>query len=168
MTRDTVIVKDSSVTASLTCGSSNTQLDLVLTAYQGFARLHINEASEAGKQRFQVPHVLLPSLANRKVPWQNNAATSDSLKLSIGEADITLQYSPLQLDVSVHGIPALSFNSKQLFHFEQLRTKQVLAFVQSDLNLLSSKCMPLSATAPLSTCRGILNVMYTVRHNLSQ
>lgn len=113
------------MTASITCGGSKSQLDLTLTAYQGVARMYINEATEAGKQRFQVPHVLLPSLEGLKTSWQDSASASSSIKLSLGEADITLQYDPLQLDVSVKGIPAMSFNSKQLFNFEQLRTKQV-------------------------------------------
>lgn len=124
---ESVSVKDSSVTAVLTRGSSTPQLDLALTAYQGTARLYINEVSEAGKQRFQVPHVLLASLDKLKTSWQDHAATSNSMKLSLGEADINLQYSPLQLDIAVGGTPAVSFNSRQLFNFEQLQSKQVLA-----------------------------------------
>ena len=135
MAPDSVTVQQSTVTARLTCGSNKTQLDLILTAYQGVARLHINEAAGAGTQRFQVPHVLLPSLQNLKTSWQDSASTSNSLKLSLGQADVTLQYSPLQLDVSVKGIPALSFNSKQLFNFEQLRTKQVICYVQAMYHL---------------------------------
>lgn len=120
-----VSVQDSAMTASIACGDSKSLLDLTLTAYQGVARFHINEATDAGKQRFQVPHVLLPSLDGLKTSWQDSASASSSIKLSLGEADLTLQYNPLQLDVSVNGIPVMSFNSKQLFNFEQLRTKQV-------------------------------------------
>lgn len=120
-----ISVKGSSVTASLLCGDTRQQYDIALTAFDGIARLHINEAGEPGKKRFQVPHALVPGLDKQAISWEKHDKSSSSLVLKLGQADITLQYSPLQLDVNVDGKPAISFNSKQLFNFEHLRQKQV-------------------------------------------
>ena len=118
-------MKGSSVTASVICGNTKQQYDLGLTAYDGVARLHINEAGEPGKKRFQVPHALVPEVDKQATSWDKHDKSSSSLVLKLGQADITLQYSPLQLDVNVGGKPAISFNSKQLFNFEHRRQKQV-------------------------------------------
>ena len=100
-------------------------LQLTLTAYDGIARLHVNEAKDSGKRRFQVPHALQPDVDSKAISWGKQKKSSSSLALQLDDADITLQYSPLQLDVSVNGKPAISFNSKSLFNFEHLREKQV-------------------------------------------
>ena len=121
-----VSVKGSSVTASLLCGDTRQQYDIALTAYDGITRLHINEAGEPGKKRFQVPHALVPDVDKQAISWEKHDKSSSSLMLKLGQADITLQYSPLQLDVNVDGKPAISFNSKHLFNFEHLRQKQVI------------------------------------------
>ena len=121
-----IVVEGSSATASVLCGEARQQYDLALTAYDGILRLHVNEAGEAGKKRFQVPHALVPDLDQQAISWDKHDKSSNSLALKIGQADITLQYSPLQLDVNVGGKPAISFNSKQLFNFEHLRQKQVM------------------------------------------
>lgn len=120
-----VSVQESAVTATLLCGVESTELDLSLTAYEGIIRLYVNEAGEAGSQRFQVPHVLLSTVASSATTWHDSAKASNSIKLSLSTADVTLQFNPLQLDVTISGTPALSFNSRQLFTFEHLRTKQV-------------------------------------------
>lgn len=122
---DSVSVKGSDVHAVVVCGESKQELDLTLTAYDGIARLHVNEVKDSGKQRFQVPHALLPDVDSKAISWAKHDKSSNSIMLKLGEADVTLQYSPLQLDVSVGGKPAISFNSKQLFNFEHLRQKQV-------------------------------------------
>ncbi len=120
-----VAVKGSSVNALLVCGESKQELDLRLTAYDGIVRLHINEAKASGKKRFQVPHALLPDVDSKAISWGKNTKSSTSLLLTLGQADVSLQYSPLQLDVTIDGKPAISFNSKNLFNFEHLRQKQV-------------------------------------------
>ncbi len=108
----------------LQCGDSKEELDLTLTAYDGIARLHVNERT-SGKQRFQVPHALLPDVDSKATSWGQDEKSSNSLRLKLGQADVTLQYRPLQLDVTVNGKAAISFNSKNLFNFEHLRQKQV-------------------------------------------
>ena len=119
-----VVVKGSAVQALLQCGDSKEELDLTLTAYDGIARLHVNERT-SGKQRFQVPHALLPDVDSKATSWGQDEKSSNSLRLKLGQADVTLQYRPLQLDVTVNGKAAISFNSKNLFNFEHLRQKQV-------------------------------------------
>ncbi|KAL3163000.1 hypothetical protein ABBQ32_009432 [Trebouxia sp. C0010 RCD-2024] len=119
-----ISVKGASATASVLCGDTRQQYDLTLTGYDGIVRLYINEAGEPGKKRFQVPHALLPDLDKQATSWDKHDKSGNSLSLKIGQADITLQYSPLQLDVNVAGKPAIAFNSKQLFNFEHLRQKQ--------------------------------------------
>lgn len=121
-----ISVKGASATASVLCGDTRQQYDLTLTGYDGIVRLYINEAGEPGKKRFQVPHALLPDLDKQATSWDKHDKSGNSLSLKIGQADITLQYSPLQLDVNVAGKPAIAFNSKQLFNFEHLRQKQVM------------------------------------------
>ncbi|DBA94742.1 TPA: hypothetical protein ACH3X1_002291 [Trebouxia sp. C0004] len=118
-----VVVKGSSVHALLQCGDSKEELDLTLTAYDGIARLHVSERT-SGKQRFQVPHALLPDVDSKATSWGQHEKSSNSLCLKLGQADVTLQYRPLQLDVTVNGKAAISFNSKNLFNFEHLRQKQ--------------------------------------------
>ena len=134
-----VSIKGSAVHALLTCEDSKEQLDFQLTAYDGIARLHINEAKDSGKQRFQVPHALLPDVDSKAVSWSKHEKSSSSMVLKLGQADVTLQYSPLQLDVTVAGKPAISFNSRNLFNFEQLRQKQVSASSMSFLK--RSRCI---------------------------
>ena len=119
------------MTASLACGDTKQQYDLALTAYSGIARLHINEAGDSGKRRFQVPHALLPDVDKQAISWDKHDKSSSSLALKLGQADVTLQYSPLQLDVNIDGQPAISFNSKQLFNFEHLRQKQVMCVLHT-------------------------------------
>lgn len=121
-------MKGTSATASVLCGDARQQYDLTLTSYDGIVRLHINEPGEPGKKRFQVPHALIPDLDKQATSWDTHDKSSKSLALKLGQADITLQYSPLQLDVNVGSKPAISFNSKQLFNFEHLRQKQARPF----------------------------------------
>ncbi|DBA85180.1 TPA: hypothetical protein ACH3X2_005892 [Trebouxia sp. C0005] len=118
-----VVVKGSAVQALLQCGDSKEELDLTLTAYDGIARLHVNERT-SGKQRFQVPHALLPDIDSKGTSWGQHEKSSNSLCLKLGQADVTLQYTPLQLDVTISGKAAILFNSKSLFNFEHLRQKQ--------------------------------------------
>ena len=122
---DSVAVKGSAVHATLVNQDIQQTLDLTLTAYDGIARLHINEAKDSGKLRFQVPHALQPNVDSKATSWGKHQQSSSSLALQLGPADVTLQYSPLQLDVAIDGKPAISFNSKSLFNFEHLRQKQV-------------------------------------------
>lgn len=119
-----VAVKGSAVHATLVNQDIQQTLDLTLTAYEGIARLHINEAKDSGRLRFQVPHALQPNFDSRTISWGKHQQSSSSLALQLGPADVTLQYSPLQLDVAFDGKPAISFNSKSLFNFEHLRQKQ--------------------------------------------
>ena len=119
-----IAVKGSAVHALLQCGDSKEELDLTLTAYDSIARLHVNEKT-SGKQRFQVPHALLPDVDSKSTSWGQHEKSSNSLCLKLGQADVTLQYRPLQLNVTVDGKAAISFNSKNLFKFEHLRQKQV-------------------------------------------
>lgn len=128
------------MSASLACGDAKQHFDLALTAYDGIARLHINEAGDSGKKRFQVPHALLPGVDKQAINWDKHDKSSSSLTLKLGQADVTLQYSPLQLDVTVDGKPAISFNSKQLFNFEHLRQKQVRHAEHFHIGLLVVLC----------------------------
>ena len=131
----------------MACGDAKQQYELALTAFDGIARLHINEAGDSGKKRFQVPHALLPGLDKQAINWDKHDKSPSSLTLKLGQADVTLQYSPLQLDVTVDGKPAISFNSKQLFNFEHLRQKQVGHAEPYHMGL-PSMCCPCCAMQP--------------------
>lgn len=98
-------------------------LTLTLTAYGGFVRLHINE--DPSNARFEVPHVLHKDLAQSQSSWDKSKRAAGQAQLKLGDADITLKYSPLQLTVDIMGKPAMVFNSRQMFNFEHRRQKKV-------------------------------------------
>ncbi len=47
------------------------------------------------------------------------------LQLQSGTALLTLNFKPLKLDISIAGVPAASFNARQMFQYEYLREKKV-------------------------------------------
>ena len=75
--------------------------------------------------RFQVPHALVADLDKQQTHWDKHTQTSQGATLQLGNAQVKLQYSPLQLDIAVDGKPAATFNGRQLFNFEHRRQKKV-------------------------------------------
>ena len=75
--------------------------------------------------RFQVPHALVADLDKQQTHWDKHTKTSQGATLQLRNAQVKLQYSPLQLDIAVDGKPAATFNSRQLFNFEHSRQKKV-------------------------------------------
>lgn len=98
-------------------------LTLTLTSYGSFVRLHINE--DPSKGRFEVPGVLPEDLPQSETSWEKSKAAAGYALLKLGNADIRLKYSPLQLSLDILGKPAMVFNSRQMFNFEYLRQKKV-------------------------------------------
>ena len=98
-------------------------LTLTLTSYGSFVRLHINE--DPSKGRFEVPGVLQEDLPQSVSSWEKSKAAAGYALLKLGNADIRLTYSPLQLSLDILGKPAMVFNSRQMFNFEYLRQKKV-------------------------------------------
>ena len=117
-------IAGATVDARLYHKESSAQYRLSLTAFDGVVRLYVNE--DAATQRFEVPGVLAPDLATRQVPWDKTLRSATSLQLQIGNVEVQLQYSPLEVTIAVAGQAALSFNSRRMFNFEHLRQKQVL------------------------------------------
>ena len=99
------------------------KLTLTLTAYGSFLRMHVNEDSSKG--RFEVPGVLQKDLPQIESSWKKSKLAAAYTSLKIGESDIVLKYSPLQLSIDIAGKPAMIFNSRQMFNFEYLRQKKV-------------------------------------------
>lgn len=98
------------------------QFSLSLVAYHGFVRLAIDESPSQG--RYQVSDVLLPGLEAMEQPWQAEEG-KDVTTLKNGVVTVKLGHKPLRVDVSVNGVPALQFNSRDMFNFEHRRQKQV-------------------------------------------
>lgn len=67
----------------------------------------------------------MPELEQQRQPWQVQQRAAGSISLRLGPVQAQLQYSPLQLTMSVEDRPAMEFNSQKLFNFEHLRQKQV-------------------------------------------
>ncbi len=72
-----------------------------------------------------MPHALVADLDKQQTHWDKHTKTSQGATLQLGNAQVKLQYSPLQLDIAVDGKPAATFNSRQLFNFEHRRQKKV-------------------------------------------
>lgn len=102
----------------------NVKLTLTLTAYGSFLRMHVNE-EDSSKGRFEVPGVLHKDLSQLESSWQESRVAAAYTLLKIGESNIVLKYSPLQLSIDIAGKPAMTFNSRQMFNFEYLRQKKV-------------------------------------------
>ena len=98
-------------------------LELTLTSYGSFIRLHINE--DASKRRFEVPGVLQKDLTESESAWDTSKAAAGYALLKLGNADIRLKYKPLELTVDIAGKPAIVFNSRHMFNFEHMRQKKV-------------------------------------------
>ena len=112
-----------SVEARLLNKAKGTDVTLTVKAYEGFMRLLVNE--DASKKRFEVPGVLMHDLESREGSWSKKVQTARYVQLQLGDAELELQYSPLQIGISIKGQPVMSFNGRQMFNFEHLRPKQV-------------------------------------------
>eukprot|EP01018_Ginkgo_biloba_P019091 Gb_13061 [translate_table: standard] len=104
-------------------------LVLHMSVYQdGILRFKVDEDSnsETKRKRFEVPDVLVTDLDDRKL-WLQRITEEDkgvsSVYLSSGY-EAVLQHDPFQIYVRKGKEPVVSFNSKGLFHFEQLRKKK--------------------------------------------
>jgi len=93
---------------------------LELTIYENnILRLKMNEKSPL-KPRYEVPDVLLP--------LRTAQSTYKDHKLSFGTSNTftaVINESPLRLDVYVGEDNVISFNDRNLLHFEELRERQV-------------------------------------------
>lgn len=118
-----VKVSGPTVNAKLLNKATQAVFTLTLKAYKGFVRLLVDE--DASRKRFEVPGVLMHGLESREGSWVTKAQTSQFLQLQCEDAELQLQYTPLQIDISIKGQPVMSFNSRQMFNFEHMRQKQV-------------------------------------------
>jgi len=113
---------------------------LELTIYENnILRLKMNEKSPL-KPRYEVPDVLLP--------LRTAQSTYKDHKLSFGTSNTftaVINESPLRLDVYVGEDNVISFNDRNLLHFEELRERQV--------NGISSRHRGFSLSACLLTHR---------------
>ncbi|KAJ7295993.1 hypothetical protein O6H91_Y150800 [Diphasiastrum complanatum] len=127
-----ISLKDGSVRAKLLSFSETDEpagaLILLLTVYrEGILRIRVKEENEppSGKRRFEVPDVLVTGLEDRRL-WIQRVSTENGVTvfyLAAGH-EVVLQHSPFQIHVRKGSEQLVSFNSKGLFHFEQLRQKR--------------------------------------------
>jgi alpha 1,3-glucosidase len=96
-----------------------------LTSYGNIIRMQIDEPA-AKPARYEVPDVLLPSVAKLQTPWQlvKKTATKIKLRVDAADADIELKFSPVQLNINVAGKPLMSWNGAGQFIYEHRREKQ--------------------------------------------
>jgi hypothetical protein len=76
----------------------------------------------------QVPSVLREDLPQREAPWgkQTKALLGGSTTLELSDAvSVSLTFRPLGVTVLVHGQPAVTFNSRQMFAMEHSVEKKV-------------------------------------------
>ena len=76
----------------------------------------------------QVPSVLREDLPQREAPWgkQTKALLGGSTTLELSAAvSVSLTFRPLGVTVLVHGQPAVTFNSRQMFTMEHSVEKKV-------------------------------------------
>ena len=64
--------------------------------------------------------------AESESAWEESKAAAGCALLKLGNADIRLKYSPLQLTVDIAGKPAIIFNGRHMFNLEHLRQKKVV------------------------------------------
>jgi len=103
-----VRISSHELAADVVDAASGANFTLRLTAYADTLRLVLDEP---GAARVHVPEgVLLPGLT--PAPLEGAALGAAECTFSLGAASVTLTFSPLRLDVSVGGEPALSFNGE--------------------------------------------------------
>ncbi|XP_057865762.1 probable glucan 1,3-alpha-glucosidase [Cryptomeria japonica] len=131
-----VSLQDGALTARLESTISDDQnnvppaLILEISVYQdGILRFKVDEeAAEDKRKRFQVPDVLVEDVENKKLWLQRvNQEKKDGVLSSVfylapGYEGV-LQHDPFEVYVRKGKERLISFNSKGLFHFEQLRQK---------------------------------------------
>jgi alpha 1,3-glucosidase len=139
-----VSISDGDLTAKLVPKTPDNEQDpdqikpliLALSAYQdGILRLRIDEDPSLGppKKRFEVPDVIVPEFAGKKLWLQRvsramidgDAAPSSIVYLSDGY-EAVLRHDPFEVYVREKstGNRVISLNSHGLFDFEQLRAKR--------------------------------------------
>lgn len=85
-------------------------------------RLKIDEDPPVG--RYQVPDVVLPNFAFTQQEWSTSDASKEAVTLKTGSAQVLLEFSPMRIKITSDGKPALDFNSRDMFNFEQRRVRQ--------------------------------------------
>lgn len=101
-------------------------LTLSMIAYQdGYIRLLVDEDTSVG--RYKVPDIIMPGNEDRRSSWTLTKQDAHCITLSLGDVSVLIVYTPFKIAVLVKGIPTLSVNSRNMFNFEQRRTKQVSA-----------------------------------------
>lgn len=130
-----VILVDGHVQANLFALSPaedepSSPLSLELMFYSDhIIRVKINElhepSDESKKKRFEVPDVLESTLDDKKL-WLEKITEKDGASVIslASNLQVFLQHKPFAIHVQDGEEPLLSFNSKGLFQFEQLRDKK--------------------------------------------
>ena len=117
-------VDGAALAATLSNAACGVDFQLTLTGYEGMLRVHIDEPS-AKQKRHQVPLTLMEDVGQLEQALKKGRSARNSQQLSLGDASITLQYKPFRLEVFVGKQSAFLVNSRNMFHFEHSRTKQV-------------------------------------------
>lgn len=97
---------------------------LSLIAYDdGFVRMRVDEDPNVG--RYQITDVTSPAVESRRTTWSVTQKDGKGATLAVGNATVVLSFQPFRLVISVHGAPAVSINSRDMFNFEHRRRKEV-------------------------------------------
>ena len=150
----TVSLQKQHATARIQNTASKTELDLTVTAVGSSFRVNFDEKSSS--PRFQVPGVLLDQVGKSSTSWTNSKQSGKGISLQLGTAALNINFSPFQFELVVDGTPAVRFNERQLFDWEQHREKQVSEMSQKlACGQHADTCIPcgLQFTAQVGTLR---------------
>lgn len=87
----------------------------------GIVRVLVDEA--ANTDRYRVKDILMPDLEQKHRRWSSVQRSGGGYTLSQGDTSVHIALQPFRLDVEVHGTQALKLNSRDMFNFEQRRSK---------------------------------------------
>ncbi|MEW5317328.1 MAG: hypothetical protein WDW38_008637 [Sanguina aurantia] len=124
ITPNSVSLKGAVMAATLSnAAMPSSLLTISMIAYQdGYIRLLVDEDTSVG--RYKVPDIIMPANEDRRSSWTLTKQDAHCITLSLGDVSVLIVYTPFKIAVLVKGIPTLSVNSRNMFNFEQRRTKQ--------------------------------------------
>lgn len=105
--------------------------------------------------------MLLESLSQSVLPWQKPKLSKNSAVLQFRDTVATLSYKPFTLEVKRGREVLVTLNSRNMFAFEQTRSKQVSSFVQRPFSP-SDPTLSLGKGGAFYCASGLLKVVHIV------
>lgn len=111
-----------SLAGSVVHAATGAAFDLSLAAYDdGAVRVRV---TEPGKRRFEVPDVLLDTVAQRQVEWAMTKPDANTLHLRAGATTVLVRLSPFAVELVDGTEKLLTLNERELFNIEPLGEKK--------------------------------------------